>query len=621
MTGRWLQLVLTAACCWQAVASGQVSRSDDALFADAMAKEKAVRTALGGSLGAEAVLKAVRTVVEDYDSFVRDYPDSSQSDDALWNAATLSLDAFRKYGDPYDQQTALGFMRRLAADYPGGALARKASDALSTASSATQVRTTEPARRTAPAPAAAAGRPKLATISDIERTVLADTIRITITLDAEVAYREERLSNPERFYVDLSGVLLGPRLADGTIRFDGDNHPVRQIRVGRHPNNVVRVVLEAAGIATCESYPMYAPYRLVLECVPEGVKRTVQVHSHELSQRVAAPPSVTVPVAARHVERHSPAVTGLPGSVTTPVISLPPPLLATQAIKSNWGLIRPKRVVGMSKLADVAAAAAAQTAASEVAAMTPTQNLEGGFSIARQLGLTVSRIVIDPGHGGQDPGARASGTTEAEISLDIALRLERLFQQEPNAEVILTRRRDVFVPLEERTAIANREGADLFLSIHVNGSRNRKAGGVETYFLNFASNQDEAEVAARENAVSAQSMGALQDVVKAITLNNKLDESRDFATLVQSELVTTLRPANEAVKDLGVKQAPFMVLIGAAMPSVLAEVSFLTNAQEARLLKSTAYRQRIAEALFAAIRKYQTSLKSIDAVALQDTAR
>jgi len=283
--------------------------------------------------------------------------------------------------------------------------------------------------------------------------------------------------------------------------------------------------------------------------------------------------------------------------------------------------MRPKRVVGLTRLSEVAAAAAARTAASQVEAMTPTQNLEGGFSIARQLGLSVSRIVIDPGHGGQDPGARASGTSEAEISLDIALRLERLFQQVPNAEVLLTRRRDVFVPLEERTAIANRAGADLFLSIHVNGSRNRQAGGVETYFLNFATNQDAAEVAARENAVSGQSMGALQDVVKAITLNNKLNESRDFATLVQRELVTTLRPANGAVKDLGVKQAPFMVLIGAAMPSVLTEVSFLTNAQEARLLKSTAYRQRIAEALFEAIRKYQTSLKSTDAVALQEAAR
>jgi N-acetylmuramoyl-L-alanine amidase len=177
-------------------------------------------------------------------------------------------------------------------------------------------------------------------------------------------------------------------------------------------------------------------------------------------------------------------------------------------------------------------------------------------------------------------------------------------------KVILTRRTDVYVSLEERTAVANRENADLFLSIHANGSRNTKAGGVETYFLNFATNQDAAAVAARENATSAQSMSTLPDVVKAIALNNKLDESRDFATIVQRELLTQLRPANKELKDLGVKQAPFVVLIGAAMPSVLAEVSFVTNLQEARLLRGASYRQRVAQALFAATRRYQASLKS-----------
>jgi N-acetylmuramoyl-L-alanine amidase len=181
--------------------------------------------------------------------------------------------------------------------------------------------------------------------------------------------------------------------------------------------------------------------------------------------------------------------------------------------------------------------------------------------------------------------------------------------------VLLTRRTDDFIALPDRTAIANREGADLFLSIHANASPAANARGVETYFLNFATNLSAAAVAARENATSTQAMGALPDFVKAIALNNKLDESRDFAAQVQHAMVDKLRSSNRSLKDLGVKQAPFVVLIGAAMPSALAEISYVTNAQEARLLKSNPYRQKIAEALFDAIRRYQNSLKAVQAIA------
>jgi N-acetylmuramoyl-L-alanine amidase len=260
-------------------------------------------------------------------------------------------------------------------------------------------------------------------------------------------------------------------------------------------------------------------------------------------------------------------------------------------------------------------ASATPASATTAAARLPSRNLAGGFSIARQLGLGVSRIVIDPGHGGYDPGAQGRGITEAELVLDIALRLETSLLKVPGVEVILTRRDDTFVPLEERTAIANREGADLFLSIHGNASRNVRASGIETYFLNFATTLGAEAVAARENAASGHAMSALPDLVKAIALHNKLDESRDLATFVQRAMIERLRPAHKAIKDLGVKQAPFVVLIGAAMPSVLAEVSFLTNAQEARLLKTPAYRQRISDALFSAIQKYQASLKTVPKVA------
>ncbi len=271
------------------------------------------------------------------------------------------------------------------------------------------------------------------------------------------------------------------------------------------------------------------------------------------------------------------------------------------------------------KNAEALASAAAAPAAIPITppASLATKSPAGGPSIARQLGLGVSRIVIDPGHGGHDPGAQGKGIAEAELVLDVALRLEKLLAKLPGTDVILTRRTDDFIPLPERTAIANRENADLFLSIHANASPAPQARGIETYFLNFANNLSAAAVAARENAASGQTMGALPDFLKAIALNNKLDESKDFATQVQRAMLDRLKASNKTVKDLGVKQAPFVVLIGAAMPSVLAEISFVTNPAEAKLLKGNVYRQRIAEALFNAIRKYQASLKSVSTVTLQ----
>jgi N-acetylmuramoyl-L-alanine amidase len=243
--------------------------------------------------------------------------------------------------------------------------------------------------------------------------------------------------------------------------------------------------------------------------------------------------------------------------------------------------------------------------------LSPSANSSGKFSVARQLGLGVSRIVIDAGHGGHDPGASAFGISESELVLDVTLRLEALLLQQPGTEVVLTRRTNDFLPLEERTEIANRESADLFLSVHANASANATASGVETYFLNFALNPQAEAVAARENAASGKTMSSLPSIIKAITLNSKLNESRDFAASVQRSMVRGMRPANKTLRDLGVKQAPFMVLIGASMPSVLAEISFVTNQQEARLLKDPAFRQRIAESLLAGILRYQQSLKKV----------
>ena len=209
---------------------------------------------------------------------------------------------------------------------------------------------------------------------------------------------------------------------------------------------------------------------------------------------------------------------------------------------------------------------------------------------------------------------------EKDLVLDVALRLEKMVRAELGAEVILTRGTDVFVPLEERTAIANSRGADLFLSIHANSSRNSTARGIETYFLSFARNAHAEEVAARENAISAATLKDLQGLVKAIALNSKIEESRDFATSIQESMVANVR-GRYPVSDRGVHTAPFYVLIGANMPSILAEIAFVSNPEDEKHLKTSEYRDTIARSLFTGVRQYLDSLSRLPARALTTSPR
>ena len=601
-----------------------------ARYNDALAKEKAVRTALSADLAAPAALKAVRTVVSEYEGVVRRYPSSSYSDDALWNAGQLSVLAFEKFGEAQDRGTAERLLRLLASEYPSSKWVRQA------ASQSAALAKTAPAPTAASSVASAPPRPltpasgvtpRVTTVSRITREIFPEVVRVTIHLDGEVAYRDERLADPSRVFLDLSSVRLAPGLIDQTLRFDGDSHAVRQIRTGRHPNQTARIVLEAASVQSYNVYALQAPFRLVIDCVPTRTGTTAR------SVPVKVTPAPPPPPAVLHVRRLPPEATSpmpsIRSNLSEAIFSSGPEARTTGPAAAPTVPSRTTTTAGMatvppiSPISSVSANPApagplpAEPVVAAVAVAPPSRNLAGGFSMARQLGLGVSRIVIDPGHGGHDPGAKGRGVNEAEVVLDVALRLEKLLIEVPGVDVILTRRTDEYVPLEQRTAIANRESADLFLSIHANASNNTQASGVETYFLNFASNLSAASVAARENAASGQAMGALPDFVKTIALNNKLDESKDFATYVQRAMIEALRPANKTVRDLGVKQAPFVVLIGAAMPSVLAEISFVTNSQDARLLKNGNYRQRIAEALFKAVQKYQASLKTVGKVALQ----
>ena len=232
----------------------------------------------------------------------------------------------------------------------------------------------------------------------------------------------------------------------------------------------------------------------------------------------------------------------------------------------------------------------------------------GDNSLVRELGLKISRVVIDPGHGGHDQGTHGATLLEKDLVLDVAKRLGKLIEDKMGAEVIYTRTDDTFVPLEGRTALANEKKADLFLSIHANSSPIPKITGVETYYLNFADSKDAMDVAARENANAKESVFELRDMVQKITQHDKAEESKEFASRIQTALYALSAREFPGNRNRGVKKAPFVVLIGAQMPSVLAEIGFLSNPREEALLKRSDYRQKLAEALFRGVQRYADSL-------------
>jgi N-acetylmuramoyl-L-alanine amidase len=260
------------------------------------------------------------------------------------------------------------------------------------------------------------------------------------------------------------------------------------------------------------------------------------------------------------------------------------------------------------------ARAVSEDADDSVVAPTPSQGLLAGAppTLTRALGLKIRRIVIDPGHGGHDTGTIGpAGIEEKDVVLDVALRLRRMILRKLGCQVVMTRSADTFIPLEERAAVANEDGADLFISIHANASRDPSARGIETYYLNFTTDPEALAVAARENATSEQSVFQLQNLVKKIALSAKIDESRDFAKVVDRELVLHLDEDGDRQPDRGIKKAPFVVLIGANMPSILVEISFLTNPHDERSLERSQFRQDIAQALYDGIARYTEGLGTI----------
>jgi N-acetylmuramoyl-L-alanine amidase len=272
-----------------------------------------------------------------------------------------------------------------------------------------------------------------------------------------------------------------------------------------------------------------------------------------------------------------------------------------------------------SKPASAAKQSAAKSKADNAksaALVPPTESKptrDGQRSLTRALGLKISRIVIDPGHGGHDTGTIGPhGLMEKDLCLDVALRLGHEIEEKlPGAVVIYTRKDDTFIPLEERTAIANEAKADLFISVHANSSHDAAARGIETYYLNFATSEESMAVAARENALAQSSLHDLQDIIKKIARNEKVEESKELASDIQDSLTHRLQLVSQDERNRGVKKAPFVVLIGANMPSVLSEISFISNPSDEKLLRKTDQRQRVADGLYRGIASYLDSLNSL----------
>ena len=613
------------------------ARTARAAYDRTLVRERALR-----SSRRKAPLSQMRAVIAEYESIARKWPTSGYADNALWNGANMAYDANISYGAKQERDSAMEMLRWLVKEYPSSSLARDAQTRLRKISAAaprttkadTEKRTTraEPATpppaatelakaniRTAeaepsavedatvdenaaaaspntspragttlaappkaPAPVAAAPARTSAkvVVRDVKRLVLPEVVRVTIELDGEVAYHEEALQNPSRLFFDLRGASLAPTIEEGVKSFtDGD--VVREIRLGTHPGGVTRVVVDTQGVARHSLFTLYNPYRLVLDMYREPA----------LSTQKGPPPSPSG------------------SSARLPVVVPTPPKAGATTASTSRPNVPPPALPEVPRPADTTLPSTTAGPNVTTAPTAPESNSSGSYSLARQLGLGVSRVVIDPGHGGHDPGSLGKGIREAELVLDVALRLEKLLKQEAGIDVVMTRRTDEFIELEERTRIANKQNADLFLSIHANSSRRKTAQGIETFVLNFANTSEAEEVAARENAIAKGSMRQLPDIVKAITLNNKLDESRDLAEMVQGNLVARLRKTQEDLPDRGIKQAPLVVLIGASMPSVLAEIGFVSTPEEGDRLKTSAYRQDIAEALRDAVLRYQRSLK------------
>jgi N-acetylmuramoyl-L-alanine amidase len=580
-----------------------------------------------------------------YQRLILNYPKSPLAADARLAIAYLYLD---HYKDPAAawlrfRDVTAGGRAGTAAEDARRQLARLARYApVEPASKPSQGEASAPQSvptRT-PAPTAAPASPSVpppATnrIRDIRHWSNPEYSRVVIHLEQKTNFYSNLLEDrsgegrPPRLYIDLFNTLVEERFTRPIGVNDGI---LRSIRAGRYTSDSVRVVLDIDGLSTYRIFPMSDPFRIVID-VTGGTPAAVPDVSpasepaEPLLPQTAPPTSALIPATPRSgpdlvpeiiplppMGDHAspPTETPAPPATPTPPAATTAPLTAagTEPVPIPPAEAPAPKVTVPKRVAPAASQAAPQPARTTVVMRTPAPPpAPGKLSLAQQLGLGVRRVVIDAGHGAHDPGAiGVGGLQEKEVTLDLAL-LVREALQTAGYEVVLTRDRDVYLPLEERTALANTTRGDLFLSLHCNASDNGKLNGVETYYLNLASSRRAMATAARENSMALANMSDLQDLLKQI-YDSKMDESSRFADAVQRSLHGSLRRAYRDVKDLGVKQAPFYVLIGAQMPSVLVEVSFINHDREGRRLAQPAYRRILAQAIADGVKRYVRTVKT-----------
>jgi N-acetylmuramoyl-L-alanine amidase len=531
-------------------------------------------------------------VAKMYRSVVVSHPQSGYSDDALFYEAEIYREVYRRFDDDSALERSLDAYLQLATGYPSSKwaprarlnrgkvqLERKAErrsasaelgkvidDFPGTPEAAEAKRLLDdmtPARRAtaAPAPERETFPSGIVGVRNLRQWTGTEYTRIVIDLDDEVKYTEGSVQDPARIYFDLLGARVTRDLASRIFPV-GDGF-LQQIRVGQNKADVVRVVLDFQNLSEYNVFTLPDPYRLVVDILGKAPRE----------------PPTAPPIAVADDAPPALPVEEVPEPVPAAIVAetLPPPEPAPKAASPD--VIR-----------------------------VPPPPRKDGYSIVQQLGLSASRVVIDPGHGGHDPGTmNKGGLREKDVVLDVSQRLRKLLEKD-GFEVVMTRDKDVFIPLEERTAIANSKGADLFLSIHVNAARSTKPRGTETYFLNLATTPDAEEVAARENAVTTRRVNELQSILQKVLNNEKITESRELASRVQTSLSGDLYASAKDPRNRGVKTAPFYVLLGAQMPSVLVEIAYLTNRKDAELLGDGAFRQKVAESIAVGIRGYQSSL-------------
>ncbi len=371
-------------------------------------------------------------------------------------------------------------------------------------------------------------------------------LRIVLEIHQVREFYSAELKNPERFYLDVFQAKLSPALAGKTIEINSGC--ARSLRLAQKNPSTVRLAVELIPGRKEQQkiYYLKNPNRLVLDLYHRAGDLT------EGASKKTSPSDISQPRDSTPVNRP-----------TTSGENPPQPPLPSGS----------------------------------------------GYTIVRQLGLGVKRIVLDPGHGGTDPGCLGSnGLKEKDVALDISLRLKRILENEGKFEVILTRDQDITLPLEKRTAVANQKGADLFISIHLNASPRKNRTGVETFYLNFSPDPAVNELAARENASSSKTIREIKFIVEKIMKNTKYDESKELAEKIHRNLYSHLKQHFGPRDDLGVKGGPFWVLIGTEMPAVLVEASHLSNPGEAEALKTDMYRESIATGIFRGIIEYVKSL-------------